>query len=127
MPPYEIIRHTPEKPKEKQKRTLLLMQPNYVTERAVEKAMQQIKTKNDQNDVKTPKVTLTSFPEKKYIHIHHTTNYHAQKRSINRLSALAKKNNYALTMKQHEIFLKNPLTTPPEYASIIIRYGLKKA
>lgn len=124
LPPNEIIRHNPEE--KWGKRTLMLMQPNYVEIEAVEKAFQQMKTKHSADDEKMPLISLKAFPEKKYIQVHHTWSYTAQKRSINKITAFAKKQGVDLTLKKHEIFLKSPLFEVDWQSNIIIRYGVKK-
>jgi hypothetical protein len=72
-----------------------------------------------------PTLAMVSYPEEKAVQIHHTWSYTAQKRSCNAIEKIAKDNDLILVTKKHEVFLKNPLTSPPGQSNILIRYKIK--
>ncbi|UCG37006.1 MAG: GyrI-like domain-containing protein, partial [Candidatus Bathyarchaeota archaeon] len=98
--------------KEAWKWTSMIMQPEYVTEDLVSKALEQVEKKK--NPPALPKIRFESFHEGLSAQIMHIGPYSAEGPTIERLHNFIKENGYELKGKHHEIYLSDPRRSAPE-------------
>ncbi|MDH5461597.1 MAG: GyrI-like domain-containing protein [Candidatus Bathyarchaeota archaeon] len=103
--------------------TSMIMQPEYVTEDLVSKALEQVKKKK--NPPALPKIRFESFHEGLSAQIMHIGPYSAEGPTIDRLHSFIKENGYELKGKHHEIYLSDPRRSPPERMKTVIRQPMR--
>ncbi len=102
--------------------TSMIMQPEYVTEDLVSKALEQVEKKNPPA---LPKIRFESFHEGLSAQIMHIGPYSAEGPTIDRLHSFIKENGYELKGKHHEIYLSDPRRSSPERMKTVIRQPMK--
>jgi hypothetical protein len=114
-----------DKKKEEWKWKALLLQPNYISDDMVVRAMEVAKSKHP--DVSLPKVKLQIIKPLTAVQTLHLGSYEKEKRTINFLTKSAAKEGLAFNGNHHEIYLNDPRRTSEEKLQTIIRYQVKKA
>jgi len=103
--------------------TAMIMQPEYVTEGLVNKALEQVEKKK--NPPALPKIKFESFHEGLSAQIMHIGSYSVEGPTIERLHNFIKENGYELKGKHHEIYLSDPRRSAPERMKTIIRQPIR--
>ena len=103
--------------------TLIIMQPEYVTEKLFHESMEQVKKKKDLEALS--KVRFESFSEGKSAQIMHIGPFSEEGPTIEKLHNFIKENGFKLVGKHHEIYLSDIRKAVPEKWKTIIRQPLK--
>ncbi len=105
--------------KDEWKWTLMIMQPEPVTEELVKKAIAQVKTKK--NPVSLPLVRFESFEEGKAAQIMHIGPFSEEAPTIEKVHSFIEENESQRRGKHHEIYLSDTRRALPEKWKTIIR------
>ena len=111
--------------KEAWKWTMMIMQPEHITEEMYQEALRQLEEKKE-----TPalsKIRFESFHEGLCMQIMHIGPYAEEPRTIERMRAYAQENGYNLCGKHHEIYLGDPRRAKPERLRTILRHPVEHA
>ena len=103
--------------------TSMIMQPEYVTEDLVDRALEQVAKKKDLPSL--PKVRSESFQEGLSAQIMHIGPYSAEGPTIERLHNFIREKGFELRAKHHEIYLSDPRRSAPERMKTVIRQPMK--
>ena len=103
--------------------TSMIMQPEYVREDLVSKALEQVKKKK--NPPALPKLRFQNFHEGLSAQTMHIGPYSAEGPTIERLHNFIKEKGYELRDKHHEIYLSDPRRSAPERMKTVIRQPVK--
>ncbi len=103
--------------------TSMIMQPEYVTEDLVSKALEQVEKKK--NPPALSKIRFESFHEGLSAQIMHIGPYSAEAPTIEKLHNFIRENGYELRGKHHEVYLSDPRRSTPEKLKTIIRQPMK--
>lgn len=109
--------------KDNWKWTLMIMQPEYVTEKLFNESIKQVKKKK--NLVALPKVRFESFSEGKAAQIMHIGPFSEEESTIKKVHNFIKESGFRLTGKHHEIYLSDIRKAAPEKWKTIIRQPIK--
>lgn len=109
--------------KDNWKWTLMIMQPEYVTEKLFNESIKQVKKKK--NLAALPKVRFESFSEGKAAQIMHIGPFSEEESTIEKVHNFIKENGFKLTGKHHEIYLSDIRKAAPEKWKTIIRQPIK--
>ena len=109
--------------KDNWKWTLMIMQPEFVTEKLFNESIKQVKKKK--NLVALPKVRFESFSEGKAAQIMHIGPFSEEESTIEKVHNFIKENGFRLTGKHHEIYLSDIRKAAPEKWKTIIRQPIK--
>jgi hypothetical protein len=109
--------------KAKWKWTLMIMQPEYITERLFHESIEQVKKKKDLEAVS--KVRFELFSEGKSAQIMHIGPFSKEGPTIEKLHNFIKENGFKLVGKHHEIYLSDIRKATPEKWKTIIRQPIK--
>jgi len=109
--------------KDNWKWTLMIMQPEYVTEKLFNESIKQVKKKK--NLAALPKVRFESFSEGKAAQIMHIGPFSEEGSTIEKVHNFIKENGFKLTGKHHEIYLSDIRKAAPEKWKTIIRQPIK--
>jgi hypothetical protein len=104
--------------------TAMIMQPEYVTEDLVDKALEQVKEKK--NPPALSKVRFESFHEGLSAQIMHLGSFSEEGPTIAKAHAFIKGKGHDLRGKHHEIYLSDPRKSAPEKMKTVIRQPLEK-
>jgi hypothetical protein len=99
--------------------TMMIVQPDVVTEAAFEQAVVEVRKKKDPPLL--DRVCLESFHEGLSAQIMHIGPYAAEAPTLARLYAFMEANGYAHNGRHHEIYLGDPRRSAPEKLKTIIR------
>jgi len=99
--------------------TSMIMQPHYVTEELVQKALEQVEEKK--NLPALSKMRFESLQEGLSAQIMHIGPYSVEAPTIERLHNFIREKGYELRGKHHEIYLSDPRRSKPESLKTIIR------
>ncbi len=105
--------------------TVMMMQPNHITEEMYQKAVQQAREKRP--SATFSKVRFESFREGLSMQIMHIGPYSEEPETIEKMKLFAQENEYVLRGKHHEIYLGDPRRAKPERLRTILRYPIKKS
>ncbi len=105
--------------KDKWKWTLMIMQPDLITEEMVQEAIEQVKVKK--NPVSLPLVRFESFKEGKAAQIMHIGPFSEEGPTIEKVHSYIEENEQKLTGKHHEIYLSDIRRAAPEKWKTVIR------
>lgn len=105
--------------KDEWKWTLMIMQPELVTQEKVQEAIEQVKIKK--NPVSLPLVRFESFDEGKAAQIMHIGPFSEEGPTIEKVHSFIKENGYGLSGKHHEIYLSDIRRAAPEKWKTIVR------
>ncbi len=103
--------------------TSIIMQPEYVTEDLVRKALEEVEKKKD--PLALPKIRFESFHEGLSAQTMHIGPYSAEGPTIEKLHNFIKENGYELKGKHHEIYLSDPRRSAPEKMKTAIRQPMR--
>jgi hypothetical protein len=110
--------------KDEWKWTMMIMQPEHITEEMYLEALQKLKDKKE-----TPALSKTrfeSFHEGLCIQIMHIGPYAEEPRTIEKMKTFAQENGYSLRGKHHEIYLGDPRRAKPETLRTILRHPVER-
>lgn len=99
--------------------TILIMQPDQVTQEIVEEAKTKAAKKNPSDAV--ARVRLERFAEGRAAQVMHVGPYSAEGPTIARLHSFITEQGYVRAGKHHEVYLSDPRRTAPEKMKTIIR------
>jgi len=99
--------------------TSMIMQPPYVTQELVQKALKQVEERR--NLPALSKMRFGSFHEGLSVQIMHIGPYSAEGPTIERLHNFIREKGYGLRGKHHEIYLSDPRRSKPGKLKTIIR------
>ncbi len=111
--------------KEDWKFTMMIMQPDHITEEMYQKAVQQANEKKP--SAAFSKIRFESFREGLSMQIMHIGPYSEEPATIERMKLFAQENGYVLRGKHHEIYLGDPRRAKPERLKTILRQPIKKS
>lgn len=103
--------------------TSMIMQPEYVTEDLVSKALEQVEKKK--NPPALSKIRFEGFHEGMSAQIMYIGSYSAEGPSIKKLHNFIKETGHELRGKHHEIYLSDPRRSAPERMKTVIRQPMK--
>jgi hypothetical protein len=109
--------------KEAWKWTLMIMQPEYVTEELFNRAVEEVSKKK--NPPALPKLRFEGFHEGVTVQLMHIGPYSAEKQNIERLHRFIGEKGHELRGKHHEIYLTDPRRMSPEKMRTILRQPVK--
>jgi hypothetical protein len=104
--------------------TMMIMQPEWVTQDMFEKALKQVEKKKDLPAL--PKLRLETYHEGLSVQILHIGPYDAEAPTIAGMHAFAAENSYQLAGKHHEIYLGDPRKVAPEKLKTVLRQPVRK-
>jgi hypothetical protein len=104
--------------------TMMIMQPEWVTQNMFEHALKQVEKKKDLPAL--PRLRLETYHESLSIQILHIGPYDAEGPTIARMHAFAAENGYQLAGKHHEIYLGDPRKVAPEKLKTVLRQPVRK-
>jgi hypothetical protein len=110
--------------KEEWKWTVMILQPEHITEEMYQEALQQVKEKRENPALS--KIRFESFREGLSMQIMHIGPYAEEPRTIEKMMAFAQENGYQLRGKHHEIYLGDPRRTKPERLRTVLRHPVEK-
>ncbi len=99
--------------------TMMIMQPEHVTEALLEEALEQVRVKKD--PAALARMRFESYHEGLSAQIMHVGPYAAEAPTIEKIHRFIAENGYQLRGKHHEIYLGDPRRTAPERLKTIIR------
>jgi len=98
--------------------TGMIMQPEYVTEEIISKALEQTRKKNLPA---LSKIRFEAFSEGPSAQIMHIGPFSAEGPTIEKIRNFIKKQGYNLSGKHHEIYLSDPRKSAPEKMKTVLR------
>jgi hypothetical protein len=104
--------------------TMMIMQPEWVTQEMFEEAVAQVEKKK--NPPALPRLRLEMYDEGLAVQIMHIGPYDAEGPTIARMHAFIAENGYEPAGKHHEIYLSDPRRTAPEKMKTVLRQPMKK-
>ena len=107
--------------------TYMIMQPEYVTEALVKRALEQVQKKK--NPPALPKVRFASLPEGLSAQIMHIGPFSAEGPTIEKLHSFIREKGYrfdGLVQKHHEIYLSDIRKAAPEKMKTVLRQPMVK-
>ena len=110
--------------KDEWKWTMIIMQPEHITEEMYLEALQKLKDKKENPALS--KTRFESFHEGLCMQIMHIGPYAEELRTIEKMKTFAQENGYSLRGKHHEIYLGDPRRAKPETWRTILRHPVGK-
>jgi len=104
--------------------TMMVMQPEWITEEMLEQAVGQVKRKKDLPAL--PKLRLETVHEGLAVQIMHTGSYDEEAPTIARMHAFIAENGYETAGKHHEIYLGDPRKVTPEKLKTVLRQPVRR-
>jgi hypothetical protein len=104
--------------------TMMIMQPEWVTQEMFEEAVAQVEKKK--NPPALPRLRLEMYDEGLAVQIMHIGPYDAEGPTIARMHAFIAENGYEPAGKHHEIYLSDPRRTAPEKMKTVLRQPIGK-
>jgi hypothetical protein len=108
--------------------TMVIRQPDFVTEDVFEKAKTALIKKKPHLDV--TRAQLKTITEGLCVQVMHIGPYDAEPATVAALDSFAKENGYAIDInderRHHEIYLADPRKTPPEKLKTVLRHPIRK-
>jgi len=112
------------KRKDQWKWTMMIMQPNHITEQMYQDALDKVKEKKVNPTLS--RARFDSFQEGLCMQTMHIGPYDDEPQTIERMNAFAKENGYRPHGKHHEIYLGDPRRCKPERLKTILRNPVVK-
>ncbi len=109
--------------KEDWKWTLMIMQPEIVTNEHIKNAMEQVKKKK--NPISLSKIEFKSFKEGKSVQTLHIGPFSEEGPTIEKIHTFISDNNRQIRDKHHEIYLSDTRRAKPENWKTIIRQPIQ--
>jgi hypothetical protein len=110
--------------KEDWKWTMMILQPEHITEEMYQEALQQVKEKKENPALS--RIRFEGFHEGLSMQIMHIGPYAEEPRTIEKMMTFAQENGYRLRGKHHEIYLGDPRRAKPERLKTILRHPVEK-
>jgi len=104
--------------------TLMIMQPDHITEEMFDQAKAELKARKDPPALS--KVRFEAFYEGLSVQIMHIGPYAEEKPTIEKIHRFAEEQGYRLRGKHHEIYISNPGRTKPERLKTVLRHPVEK-
>ncbi len=104
--------------------TLMIMQPEHITEEMFQEALGQLKKKRDSPTMS--KLRLERFHEGLCIQTLHIGPYATEPTTVEKMKAFAQQHGYRYHGKHHEIYLGDPRRVSPEKLCTILRQPVTK-
>ncbi len=105
--------------------TVMIMQPDQITEANIEQALQTLRAKKNPPALK--KLRFERYTEGLSVQIMYLGPYDEEGPTIERLHTYARDKGYQLRGKHHEIYLSDPRRTKPERLRTVIRQPVFKS
>jgi hypothetical protein len=105
--------------------TLMIMQPEFVSESISERAIEKVQKKKNLSALS--KLGFTAFDEGFSAQILHIGPYSEEKSTVDKIHSFIKGNGYELNGKHHEIYLGDPRKTASEKLKTILRQPIRKS
>lgn len=102
----------------------LIMQPNFITQKIYQKAVDEVKAKKNLQGLQ--KIKLETLEEGLSAQILYVGAYSEEKPTIEKVHQFIKDQGGSLTHKHHEIYLSDPRKTAPGKLKTVIRQPFKK-
>jgi hypothetical protein len=110
--------------------TLMIMQPEVITQEIFEQGREQVRKKSGESDVLS-KMRLEYFEEGLCAQVMHIGPYATEPATIERMSAFLLQNGYRDLVgrggKHHEIYLGDPRRAAPDRLKTVLRHPIEKA
>lgn len=104
--------------------TMMVMQPEWITQEMFEAALEQVEKKK--NLLALSKLRLESYHEGLAVQILHIGSYDDEGPTIARMHAFIDENGYEPAGKHHEIYLSDPRKVAPEKLKTVLRQPVRK-
>jgi hypothetical protein len=104
--------------------TMMVMQPEWITQEMFEQAVGQAKRKK--NLPALPKLRLECYREGLAVQIMHIGSYDDEAPTIARIHAFIAENGYEAAGKHHEVYLGDPRKVVPEKLRTVLRQPIRK-
>ncbi len=104
--------------------TMMIMQPEWITQEMFEEALKQVEKKK--NPPALPKLRLEVYHEGLAVQIMHIGPYDAEAPTIARIHTFIDENGYEPAGKHHEIYLGDPRKVAPEKLKTVLRQPIRK-
>ena len=104
--------------------TMMIMQPEWVTQEMFREAVAQVEKKK--NPPALPRLRLETYDEGLAVQIMHIGPYDAEGPTIARMHAFIAENGYEPAGKHHEIYLSDPRRTAPEKMKTVLRQPVRR-
>jgi hypothetical protein len=105
--------------------TMMIMQPEWITQEMVEEVVRQVGKKKDLPAL--PKLRLETYHEGLAVQIMHIGSYDEEGPTIARMHAFIDEKGYEPAGKHHEIYLGDPRKVAPEKLKTVLRQPIRKA
>jgi hypothetical protein len=105
--------------------TLMILQPEHITQAHFEEARTQVREKKDPPGL--DKVRLERFHEGLCVQTMHIGPYAEEAATIEKMHAFARERGYVMRGKHHEIYMGDPRRTAPEKLRTVLRQPVAKA
>jgi hypothetical protein len=109
--------------------TLMMMQPEHITEAMYKDAVQQVRKKQHKKGKDNPaldRLRFERFREGLCIQIMHVGPYADEPRTLEKMKSFAQENGYVYRGKHHEIYLGDPRRAKPENLRTILRQPVER-
>ena len=106
------------------KYTLMIMQPEHLTEAMYDAALEELRKKKKENAALSA-VRFERFREGPCMQIMHIGPYSDELRTIEKMKAFAQENGYTPSGPHHEIYLGDPRRAKPERLKTVLRQPVK--
>lgn len=104
--------------------TMMVMQPEWITEEMVEEARLEVAEKRELPMLSELRFEI--YDEGLSVQIMHVGPYDAERPTIARMHAFIADNGYELTGRHHEIYLSDPRRTKPENMKTVLRQPIRE-
>jgi hypothetical protein len=104
--------------------TIMIMQPEHITETMYQEALKQIRKKKPNPAL--DRLRLERFREGLSMQTMHIGPYAEEPRTIEKMKAFAQENGYSFRGKHHEIYFGDPRRTKPERLKTVLRQPIQK-
>ncbi len=104
--------------------TMMILQPDHITQKMYQEALQQQREKNDNPALS--KARFEDFHEGLSMQIMHIGPYSEEPRTIEKMMAFADENGYALRGVHHEIYIGDPRRAKPERLKTVLRHPVER-
>jgi len=106
--------------------TLMILQPDHITEGMVEQARTSASQKKEPA-ILLDKVRFETYKEGKAVQLMHIGSYADEAPTVAKLHQVIEDNGWAMTKKHHEIYLSDPRKVAPEKLKTIIRHPFTRS
>lgn len=104
--------------------TMMIMQPESVTQEMFEEALRQVKKKR--NPPALPSLRLETYHEGLSVQVMHIGSYDAEAPTIAKMHEFIEENGYKPAGKHHEVYLGDPRKVVPEKLRTVLRQPIRK-